>query len=499
MAPRTRYVPPASAPHVGTARRDINGNLIPGEFNGQGQPLGTPQPFAQGPDPFAPRSAFATGASNVARPAAPVARPPAPVARPVFSTPAPPRDYGVAAATAQLSPTSAFAPAPLTLAPPRAPAPTLPAAPVASTPAPAPSVGVPPTPARASAFALPSNPDDRALLMATRARDAAAKAPEPISIPGGLTGHAMRPGEKPWAPGGDSAEGNALSASVNRANGVQAPAPSNVDPSTLAAAGTGRTLKTSWGTVSSSTLDGGRMDGTGTPEAPARWTDTGVTHPQPMATTASPMDMPGYYPRPSLAATAAPPQTGAPMAPRIPEAATAMPPQAPAPLGIPAAATAAPPQGIPAPYQPPAKNQPAPVPSSFPMPVATSSVPSTPNSRIIARQSQPGFSGIPQALDPVLPVARSSSPSSAFNPLASSSSALPKPAAAPLAPTPSTSLGGGTEYLDGMRGTQRNYQLEGEPDEEFQARMKRMSSPPTGSAFPLPRRPATPLDPLAQN
>lgn len=201
MALRTRYAAPATDQRFGTSRRDPDtGNVLRGEVNQFGLPMGTRPP----PGP----SALTTFQASQ------------PVRKPVLTAPAGSPDLDAMLARAKATTYGDIAPRPITLAP-SAPAPAarqvppaIPATTPTATPAAAP---------RLAPSALPTHPDDRALLMETRARDAAARAPEPISIPGGLTGHAMRPGEKPWAPGGDSAEGNALTAAVNRANSRFAP------------------------------------------------------------------------------------------------------------------------------------------------------------------------------------------------------------------------------------------------------------------------------------
>lgn len=257
---RTRYVPPVAALPFGTRRYDpATGNRVPGEFNQDGQPMGTP-PAAQ-PSALT-RLMGGNVAPNLARFQAQQASPGGASMR----MPVPARDeFGRTTTAPQL---------------------TAPAAPV-------------PTPTGA---ALPSNPDDRALLMATRAKDAAARAPEPISIPGGLGGHAMRPGEKPG--GSDSPEGQALTAAVNRANGAVPQLATNPDRARLDA----EAART--GSV--------RYVPTGTPEAPAVVNNTGVVRNPPEAATASPMDMPGYYGAPPVAkpvvAPAATPSTPTPSA-----------------------------------------------------------------------------------------------------------------------------------------------------------------------------------------
>lgn len=293
---RSRNFPQQPAPaRGGTLQRNIyNNRPMPGEVNETGLPIGTPRP-TPAPRPFAQNlTSFQSGGGTPALDAMKARNFPARPASGPVALPTPANDeFG----RPMLATPSAAAPAP--------------AAPTHSFPA------------------LPTNPGDRALLMETRARDAADRAPEaPRPIPAGDpaarawnlargTGHPSTP--EPFAP---------------------VVAPGRPDQSTLAVAGTGHTLMTPWGPISST------LATPGSAQTPALWSNTGVVHPParvPEAATVSPMSVPGYYPPEPLAASAAPPQAAPPprfptplAATGVPEAATAPPPQAPAlPPGMP--------------------------------------------------------------------------------------------------------------------------------------------------------------------
>lgn len=106
----------------------------------------------------------------------------------------------------------------------------------------------------APASALLSHPDDRALLMAARARDAAARQPEAISIPAG------DPDARAFWGKRSTPEPGAVA--TDRM----------VNPSVVAAAGTGQVLRTPFGLAHSS------MARPGMTQTPAVWSNTGVAH-----------------------------------------------------------------------------------------------------------------------------------------------------------------------------------------------------------------------------
>lgn len=255
---RARYAPDLSR-RFGTRREDpLNpGVPLPGEFNQDGRPMGTPRPAA----PSA-LTRFQLSQPNraAASPASPRALP-AP-AKDEFNRP--------------------------TMPPPQLSAPS-------------------PSPVAASRPAMiPSHPDDRALLAETRARDAAARQPAPVSIPGGdpaaraFNGRTSTP--EPGVPMTPR-----LAVSPDRAR---------LDAE---AARTGRVSYVP----------------RGTPEAPAIVSDTGVSRaPAPMvarAPSAPPAGDSGYIDESSARMQGPQAQVARPVAPAVPVSAPAVAPRLSAP------------------------------------------------------------------------------------------------------------------------------------------------------------------------
>lgn len=253
---RARYAPDLSR-RFGTRREDpLNpGVPLPGEFNQDGRPMGTPRPAA----PSALTRFQLSQPNRVTAPAAPRA------------LPAPAKDeFGRA-----------------TMPPPQLSA---------------------PSPAAASRPAMiPSHPDDRALLAETRARDAVARQPAPVSIPGGDPARRAFNGRTSTPEPGAPMAAPRLAVNPDRAR-LDAEA--------------ARTGRVSYAHA-------------GTPEAPPVWSDTGVSRaPVPMlarAPSAPPAGDTGYIDESSARVKGPITPTARPAGPAVPVSAPAVAPRLSAP------------------------------------------------------------------------------------------------------------------------------------------------------------------------
>lgn len=230
MSSRTRYASPVSRP-FGTKVLDPDrpGHFFQGEYNQDGLPMGTQRaPAPSLLDNY--QAGKATPNLNAFKARQPGAAPATPVgSRTGTPLPVPVGAVGPAGARGVAI---SGAGQDVHVNPP---------APAVAAPAPAPPRWTAP-----SGGAVPSNPDDRALLMTTRARDAAARAPEaPRPIPAGDPAARAFFGKRSTPEPG---------AATPAAAPVAQPLPS---APILDAAGTGRPLSTPFGIISSRTASPG--------------------------------------------------------------------------------------------------------------------------------------------------------------------------------------------------------------------------------------------------
>lgn len=261
MDRRTKYAAPniANPGSFGTRLRDPENNrLIPGEVNQYGLPMGQ-RPVSSAPSAL---KAFQASQPGTAKPPLTGARPPAVQPPRVAAPVAPAFDADAEIAKAKATTYGASTVPTFGLGmnsqPPRvsAPVPSAPAGTQAATPTPAAA------PASRTPWAgVPTHPDDRALLADTRARDAAARAPEPVSIPGG------DPTARAW----NAARGTGHASTPEPGMPAVAPRdPGAPVPQLIAAAGTGQVVRSQYGTGSST------IHQAGMPESPAVVSNTGV-------------------------------------------------------------------------------------------------------------------------------------------------------------------------------------------------------------------------------